>query len=158
MKKTLFILITILFFSCSDKTKKIESENRITKEQMVSTETNNSDEPIEISKQENEFNEFLESIKAFKIQPIDTLIIDYDIKQLEKIKIGKNIIQIFKKDSFNIDWIKINSNKLNVKNLKTINPRVDSKNEEMVFKGLNYIISTNTTLYLLNLLPIHAQD
>lgn len=147
MKKTLFILITILFFSCSDKTKKIESENRITKEQMVSTETNNSDEPIEISKQENEFNEFLESIKAFKIQPIDTLIIDYDIKQLEKIKIGKNIIQIFKKDSFNIDWIKINSNKLNVKNLKTINPRVDSKNEEMFCNSIQRIKLYNFNKY-----------
>ncbi len=129
----------MLFFSCSEKAKKSASENRIIKEQIVSTETNNSDDPIEISQQEKDFNEFLESIKTFKIQPIDTLEIDYDFKQLEKYKIGKNIIQVFKKDSLNIDWIKINSNKLTVENLKTINPRVDGNREDMFCNSIQKI-------------------
>lgn len=152
MKETLYILITMLFFSCSEKAKKSASENRIIKKQIVSTETNNLDEPIEISQQEKDFNEFLESIKTFKIQPIDTLEIDYDFKQLEKYKIGKNIIQVFKKDSLNIDWIKINSNKLTVENLKTINPRVDGNREDMFCNSIQkiklYNINKNEIIFL----------
>jgi len=84
---------------------------------------------------------FLDSIEAFKIQPNDTLNVEYDIKQIENYKIGKNTIQIFKKDSFNINWIKINSDKFTIENLKTINPRVDGETEKMFCNSVQKIKS-----------------
>lgn len=141
MKKTLSILILILLFSCTEKTKKKESENKKLEEQSVSTDKKNSPKNSEISEQEKYFNTFLDTVNKFKIEPIDTLLIEYTIKQLENFKIGRNTIQVFKKDSLQIDWIKINNNKFSTKNLKTINPRVDGKNQKMFCNSLQKIKS-----------------
>ncbi|UUV20752.1 hypothetical protein [Paenimyroides aestuarii] len=131
MKEILYILTTILFFSCTEKTKINQSENTQIKEEIFYNDTINSSQPIKISQQEKEFNDFLESIKKFKLQPIDTILISYETKQLEEYEIGKNSIKIFKKDSLNIDWIKINSNRIIIEKLKSINPRIDNEYEEM---------------------------
>lgn len=129
--KKIIYFILILLFSCSEITKKSESENLPKEKQKVSIQIKNSDKVIEISQQEKNFNEFIDSIKIFIVKPIDTLQIEYNIKQIENYKIGKNTIQIFKIDTLNIDWIKINNNKILINNLKTINPRVDGKREKM---------------------------
>ncbi len=132
MRKTLFILILFQLFSCTEKTKRSESNNLTKEKQTVSSVKTNSEKIHEISQQEKNFKDFIDSIKIFKILPIDTLQVEYNITQKENYKIGKNTIQIFKKDSLNIDWIKLNSDKLIIKHLKTINPRVDGKKSKNV--------------------------
>lgn len=139
MKKTLYILILIQIFSCSEITKKRDSVNSPKENQKVQNQNMNSEKVTEISLKEKRFNEFLESIKTYKIQPVDSLVTEYNISLLENYKIGNNNIQIFKKDSFNINWIKINSNKLLIKNLKTINNPTDGDNEEMFCNSLQKV-------------------
>lgn len=139
MKKTLYILILIQIFSCSEITKKRDAVNSPKENQKVQNQNMNSEKVTEISLKEKRFNEFLESIKTYKIQPVDSLVTEYNISQLENYKIGNNNIQIFKKDSFNINWIKINSNKLLIKNLKTINNPTDGDNEEMFCNSLQKV-------------------
>ncbi|MFV0529967.1 MAG: hypothetical protein ACK5MD_00820 [Flavobacteriales bacterium] len=139
MMKALSIPIIFLLFSCSENKKNNLSENNTIQEQSALIEKMNLAMVVEISQREFFFNQFLDSIKTFKIQPIDTLEVGYNVKQLESYKIGKNTIQIFKKDSLNIDWIKINSNKITIENLKIINPRVDGKIEDMFCNSIQKI-------------------
>lgn len=139
MKKVLSILIIIQLFSCSELTKNGKPENLQKEKKEVSIKTKNSQKIIEISQKEKNFNEFIDSIKRFKVTPVDTLKIDYNLKQIENYKIGKNTIQIFKKNTLNIDWIKINNNKILIKNLKTINPRVDGKRQKMFCNNIEKI-------------------
>lgn len=138
MKKILLILILILLFSCSERTKKNEYENKKLVQEFGSTVKKNSSK---ISEQKKHFNNFFNSLNRFKIESIDELSIEYHIKQLENFKIGKNTIKIFKKDSVSIDWIKINEDKFTIENLKTINPRLNGKNEKMFCKSLQNIKS-----------------
>lgn len=137
--KQIIFFILILLFSCSEITKKNESENLPKKKLKVSTQITNSDKRSEVSEQEKNFKKFIDSIKIFIVKPIDTIKIEYNLKQIENYKIGKNTIQIFKKDTLNIDWIKINNHKILIKNLKTINPRVDGKREKMFCNNIEKI-------------------
>lgn len=139
MTKILPLLILFHLFSCSGKTENREFDNLPSQKQAVSIQKKNTDNLTEISLGEKKINKFIDSIKIFKIHPIDTLELDYNIVQLENHQIGRNRIQIFKRDSLNIDWIKINSDKLHIKNLKTINPRVDSERQEMFCNSLKKI-------------------
>ncbi|MCZ8198677.1 MAG: hypothetical protein O9267_13820 [Flavobacterium sp.] len=139
IQKLLNILILILIFSCSEKTKKSESKNLPAEKQKVSTQIKNTAKVIEISDQEKNFNEFIDSLKIFIVKPVDTLKIEVNPKQIENYKIAGNTIQIFKKDTFNIDWIKINNNKILIKSLKTINPRVDGEREKMFCNNVEKI-------------------
>ncbi|MCP9762761.1 hypothetical protein [Lacihabitans soyangensis] len=111
MTKILSILIILQLLSCSGKTKNSELENSRIHKHTVSNLKKSSRQSEGISLSEQDFNKFLDSIKLFKIHPIDTLELDYNIVQLENHQIGRNRIQIFKRDSLNIDWIKINSYK-----------------------------------------------
>jgi len=148
MKKITYIFFTFLLFSCTEKSnKKKEAENKLIEEQSVSDENNKNEKIIEISIQEKNLNNFLDSIKLFKILPTDTLEVKFRYVQLENFELGKNTIQIFKKDSFNIDWIKINSDKLKVENLKTINPRIDDETEEMFCNSIQKIKLYNFKSY-----------
>lgn len=139
MKKTLSILLLIQLFSCSEVTKKNQSEPLSKEKQKVSIQTTTSDTIIQISEQEKDFNKFKTSIKPFKIKPVDSLKIEYTLKSIENYTIGSNTIQIFKKDTFNIDWIKINNNKILITNLKTINPRVDGKRQDFFCNNIEKI-------------------
>lgn len=126
MKNVLLIILTFLFFSCSEKSKTKKPENILKKLKVVS---NN-----EISHQN-----ILDSIKLYKIKPTDSLVTTDEIKPLVKYRIEKNEVEIFKKDSFNISWIKINSKKYLLNNLKTINARTDGENENMFCNYLEKI-------------------
>ena len=94
-----------------------------------------------ISNNEIKHQNILDSIKLYKLEPIDTLLIHYEpgLKQSEGYKIGNNNIELFKKDSFNINWIKINADKYILDSLKTINPRTDGANETMFANSLTKI-------------------
>ena len=133
IKKTLSILLLILLFSCSEVTKKSESTNSSKEKQNVAVQTKKSDTVVEMSEQEKDFNAFIASLQRFKVKPVDSLQIEYNYKSTENYTIGRNTIQIFKKDTFNINWININNNKIHIKNLKTINPRVDGERETIGF-------------------------
>lgn len=149
MKKTLSILLLILLFSCSEATKKSESTNSSKEKQNVAVQTKKTDTVVEMSEQEKDFNAFITSLQRFKVKPVDSLKIYYRYKSLENYTIGSNTIQIFKKDTFNINWIKINKNKIHIKNLKTINPRVDGERETMFCNNIEKI-----TLYNFNNIEI----
>jgi len=136
MKKTLSILILIQILSCSDLSKERDSESAVKEIESFKNQNRSSEKVKEVSQQEELFNQLLDSIKIYKIQPIDSLLNEYWITQTKNVKIGKNQIQIFKKDSFNIDWIKINSNKFSIKTLKIVNNPTDGDNDEMFCNSL----------------------
>lgn len=152
MKKTLHIIILIQILACSEKKRNHDSLNSPKENQKVENHNINVEKNTEISLKDKQFNEFLESIKTYKIQPIDSLVTEYNISQLENYQIGKYEIQIFKKDSFNIDWIKINSNKFSIKNLKIINNPTDGSNDEMFCNSLQraklYKFKSNDVIFL----------
>lgn len=143
MKKILFIIILLQIFACSEKNANQDLQNSTNENQKITTE---------ISLREKKFNEFLESVKKYKIKPIDSLVNKNFISQLENFKIGNNYIQVFKKDSLNINWIKINSNKLLIENLKTINNPTDGDNAEMfcntLQKGKLFNFNSNEIILL----------
>ena len=139
MTRILSILILVQLFSCMEKTKNGHSEKLLLENQTVTIHKKDSEKINNISQQEENFNGFIKSIETYKIQPIDTFDIENNLKKLENYDIGKNSIQIFKKDSLNIDWIKINSKKIVIKNLKTINSRVDGKSDEMFCNNIEKI-------------------
>jgi hypothetical protein len=152
MKKTLYILIIIQIFSCSEITKKQDSLNSTKENQKVQKQKMNSEKDTEITLKEKRFNEFLKSIKIYKILPVHTLETENNISQQENYKIGNNNIQIFKKDSFNINYIKINSNKFLIENLKTINNPTDGDNKKMFCNSLQngklYNFNSNDVILL----------
>lgn len=152
MKKTLYILFLIQLFSCSEITKKRDSENPLKENKKAQNQNNESENVTKISKQEKQFNNLLDSIKIYKIKPVDSLATENNFNQLENYKIGKHKIQIFKNDSINIDWIKINSNKILIKNLKTVNNPTDGSSEEMfcnnLQKGKLYNFKSNDVILL----------
>lgn len=152
MKKTLYIIIIIQILACSEKTRNHDSLNLPKENQKVENHKINTEKNIEISLKEKHFNALLESIKTYKIQPVDSLVTEYNISQLENYKIGSNNIQIFKKDSININWIKINSNKILVENLKIINNPTDGGNDKMFCNSLQkvkmYKFNSNNVFFL----------
>ena len=139
MARTQFILIIFLFFSCSEKTNKNKSENRTIIKQTNSVQKKSHEEISKISQQEKDFNIFKKSIQNFKIQPIDSLEIKSENKPKDVFRIGKNIVQIFKNNNSNIEYIKINSQKILTKNLKTINNRSNGEREKMFCNSLEMI-------------------
>jgi len=137
MKKTLTILFAIILISCNGKNKNGVSEVNLEKKELISKP----DKQKNIELEESIYNKILDSIKLYRFEPIDTLTVSYEPepKQVQKYKISNNEIEIYRKDSLNISWIKINSNKFLVDNLKTINPRVDGENERMFCNNLEKI-------------------
>ncbi|MES2864453.1 MAG: hypothetical protein V4666_10070 [Bacteroidota bacterium] len=133
MKKILSLIFIIILSSCSNE-KKNDNIKHPKKVQLKKVTKN------KLKETEVDFFKILsDSIKLYKLKPIDTLNVEFNYKQLEKYKISKNEIQIFKKDSFNIDWIKINSKKIIVDNLTTINSRTDGDYDEMFCNSLEKI-------------------
>lgn len=88
---------------------------------------------------EENHKSYRDSIIEYKIEPLDSLLIKYEISQRENYILDKNTVEIYKKDSFNIDELKINSNIINLNKLKTINPRLDGSHEEMFCQSLQRI-------------------
>lgn len=139
MKKTLYIIILIQILACAEKKRNDDSLNSPKENQKIENHNINAEKNSEISLKERHFNEFLESIKTYKIQPVDSLVTEYNITQLENYKIRNNNIQIFKKDSININWIKINSNKFLIENLKITNNPTDGSNDKMFCNSLQKV-------------------
>jgi len=92
-----------------------------------------------VTEVEQKLNKFLDSLKTFELEPIDSIFQSFQVKQQEKFAIRNNTIHIYKKDSVSIDWIKINSHKFSTKGLKTINSRTDGLSESMFCQSLQRI-------------------
>src|SRR5690554_576442 len=119
--KTILLILVVLLFSCSENNKTINTK--------------------ELSSVSNEikYQNILDSIKLYKLKPFDTLQTHYKLGQLENHKIADKTIKIFKRDSLNINWIKINSDKYMIDSLKLINSRTGEASEIMFANSLNKI-------------------
>lgn len=130
MKKSLIVLFSIVLISCTNQSKK--NINKVHPNISKTKEVSAAKKAVESNnEEEKKYNGILKSIENFKISPTDSLEIGFDIKPFEKFKFKDNQIEIFKKDSSNIDWIKINGNKILIDKLKIINSRTDKGNEDM---------------------------
>jgi hypothetical protein len=109
MKKYITLLLLLLIVSC----KKVPPENS---EQIFKTSLNN-----------------------YRINATDSIISDFNYTSFEKYIISEIEVSIYKKDSLNIDWLYINSDTINIKELRTINPRTDNDHGEMFCNSLNKI-------------------
>src|SRR5690554_2494238 len=111
--KTILLILVVLLFSCSENNKTINTK--------------------ELSSVSNEikYQNILDSIKLYKLKPFDTLQTHYKLGQLENHKIADKTIKLFKRDSLNINWIKINSDKYMIDSLKLINSRTGEASEIM---------------------------
>ena len=109
--------------------KKIQPITKVEEKQPVIEK----EEPI--SPAEEKFNNLLHSIEKYKLKPIDSCleVSNNGSFQHEKYKISNNTIEIFKRDSFTINWVKINSHKFSVNTLRTINPRTDGSKHDEIF-------------------------
>ena len=136
MTKFLFIFFTsLLIISCSQKKDKINnkenSSNGSLSNNLPLTKNGNA-----LSLEDEKFDEFLNAMIMYKLVATIKIEHEYKIQQVEKFVVGKHQIEIYKRDSFNIDWIKINSQKIYPNKLKTINPRVDGVSEDMFCQSI----------------------
>lgn len=126
MKKIFIIFFYVLLSSCTNKNKNEVIEN--TSKKVLLKKSTNKPKESEI----DSISIFTDSIKRYRLEPVDTLKIANEIKpQLEKVKISNNEIEIFRENGLNITWIKINSKKILVDNLRTINSSTGGDNNEM---------------------------
>ncbi len=88
---------------------------------------------------EDSIQQLMSSIERYKIEPIDSIINDIQYSVFESFVLGDNTIEVFKADSFNINWLKINSETFSLDELKTVNPRTDGEMDNMFCNYLEKI-------------------
>lgn len=86
MRKTLnIIVISFLFTACNTLQEEKNERAETTSESKIETKDTESNE-------DKNFQIFLDSISIYKIKAIDTILIQYNINQIENYSLGKNII------------------------------------------------------------------